>query len=47
MAREMTALERGDGMRLKAWIEHAIVGMYRARFGANAALLIFRFAIDQ
>jgi hypothetical protein len=41
----MTALGVGDGMRLKARIEHA--GMYRARFGANAALLIFRFAADQ
>jgi hypothetical protein len=47
MAREMTALGLGDGMRLKARIEHAVVGIYRARFGANAALLIFRFAVDQ
>ena len=43
MAREMTALGLGDGMRLvvydKARIEHVRVDMYRARFGANAALL--------
>jgi hypothetical protein len=30
MTREMTALGFGDGMRLKARIEHAVVGMYRA-----------------
>jgi hypothetical protein len=47
MAREMTALGLGDGMRLKARIEHAGVDRYRARFNANAARLVFRFAVDQ
>jgi hypothetical protein len=44
MAREMTALGLGDGMRLvvydKARIEHVRVDMYRARFGANALLTL-------
>jgi hypothetical protein len=51
MAREMTALGLGDGMHLvvcdKARIEHVGVEMYRAQSGANAALLIFRVAVDQ